>query len=235
MNYMDIANSGLMFALCLIPVTVIVIQAVTFMRMAYRKGVEIGMSKERLKQCIKTSATLSVVPALSLVTLLIALSVSIGKYFPWLRLSNIGAGGYEPMAAEVGMNATGAGSFSQLSPSGFMTVMLCMNLGMSVAPIVTLVSLKKYDKSLKNSSKNNPFIVIGTGAAFLAIIARLTMPYIVNFKNKLGIIATLTGAIVMIFCMKLGKKIKIFKEFSLSLSLIVGVLLCIILAALKIF
>lgn len=99
MNYLDVANSGFMFILCLIPVGVIVLQAVRFMMMAWKQGIEIGMDKNKLKKCITTSATISVIPALSLVSLMIAMSPNMGKFFPWLRLSNIGAGGYEPMAA----------------------------------------------------------------------------------------------------------------------------------------
>ena len=38
MNYLDIANSGFMFLLCLVPICVIVVQSIRFMAMAWKQG-----------------------------------------------------------------------------------------------------------------------------------------------------------------------------------------------------
>ena len=202
MNYLDIANSGFMFILCAIPVCVILVQTILFIRLAWKQGIEIGFDEEKMKQCVKTSATFSIIPSLTLVTLLVALSVSIGKFFPWLRLSNIGAGAYEAVAAGVGLSATGAA-----------------------------ITLKSYDKTLRKAKKSNPFMVIGTAAAFTGIIARLTIPYYVNVTAVLPFIATITGAVVMFACNQIGKKHSLFKEFGLSFGIIAGVLMCIIVSA----
>jgi len=228
MNYLDLANSSLMFFMCAIPVAIITYQAVKLLMMAYKQGLSIGMSKEDLNKCIKTSASISVLPALSLVTLLIALAPSLGKFFPWLRLTNIGSGAYEPMAAELALQTIGAGAFSALTPAGLMTVYMTMNLGMCIAPVVTLVFLKSYDRKLRKSKATNPFIVIGTGAAFLGIIARLSVPYYVNFPAKLPFISVITGTLAMLVCYFLGKKITLLRDFGLSLSIVAGVIVCIL-------
>ena len=68
MNYLDVANSGLMFALCLVPVCVIVLQALRFMAMAWKQGLEIGMDKEKLKKCIAERPVLLLAPGKSLKT-----------------------------------------------------------------------------------------------------------------------------------------------------------------------
>ena len=234
MNYLDVANSNFMFLLCAIPVMIILVQTILFIRLAWKQGVEIGMSPEKLKQCIRTSATFSVIPTLTLVALLVALSITIGKYFPWLRLSNIGAGAYEAVAAEIGFSATHAAEWSALTLSGFLTVMLCMNLGMSVAPLNVLLTLKSYDKKLRTAKKTNPFIMIGTGAAFVGVVARLSLPFFVNYKNHLSFIAAITGALVMYLCHHLGKTRSAFKDFGFSFAIITGIVVCIAVAALGI-
>lgn len=230
MNYLDVANGGLMFALCLVPILVIVAQALRFMAMAWKKGLEIGMDKAKLMKCITTSATISVIPALSLVTLLIAMSPNIGKYFPWLRLSNIGAGGYEPLAAGIGLEAAGFTDYTQLTLGGFVVIMLVMNIGMSIAPLNTVLTLKGYDKVLKKAKNTNRFLLIGTSAAFAAVVARLNVPYFTNWAKTLPFVAAVVGAITMFICMKLKKKFPVLGDFSLSLSILAGVIVCCLIA-----
>lgn len=225
-SYLDAANSPLMFVLCMIPVLVIVIQAVRFMFMAWKQGLEIGMEKANLQKCLTTSAAVSVIPALSLVSLMIAMSPNLGKYFPWLRLSNIGAGGYEPLAAGIGLKAAGFEEYTALPLGGFVVIMLVMNIGMSIAPINTLLTLKGYDKALKKVQKTNRFLLIGTSAAFAAVIARLNVPYFIDYTNKLPFLSAVVGAIVMFVCMKLKNKIPVIGDFSLSIAIIAGVAVC---------
>lgn len=230
MNYLDVANSGLMLAMCLIPITVITIQAVRFMAMAWKRGLELGMDKNKLKKCITTSATISVIPALSLVTLMIAMSPNIGKYFPWLRLSNIGAGGYEPLAAGIGLEAAGFSDYTALTLGGFVVIMMVMNIGMSIAPVNTMLTLKGYDKVLKKAKTTNRFLLIGTSAAFAAVVARLNVPYFTNWGNKLPFVAAVVGAITMLICMKLKKKAPVLGDFALSLAILAGVIVCCLIA-----
>lgn len=230
MNYLDVANSGLMLAMCLIPIAVIVLQAVRFMMMAWKRGLELGMDKSKLKKCITTSATISVIPALSLVTLMIAMSPNLGKYFPWLRLSNIGAGGYEPLAAGIGLEAAGFSDYTALTLGGFVVIMMVMNIGMSIAPVNTILTLKGYDKVLKKAKTTNRFLLIGTSAAFAAVVARLNVPYFTNWGNTLPFVAAVVGAITMFICIKLKKKIPVLGDFSLSLAILAGVIVCCLIA-----
>ena len=102
MNYLDIANSRTMFLLCLVPALTIVTVAVLFIRTAWRRGLELGMSNEKLKKCVTTSVTFSIVPTLSLLILMVGLAPTIGKFYPWMRMINIGAGQYEAVAANIG-------------------------------------------------------------------------------------------------------------------------------------
>ena len=230
MNYLDVANSGLMFALCLVPIGVIVAQALRFMIMAWKKGVEIGMDKAKLKKCITTSATISVIPALSLVTLMIAMSPNLGKFFPWLRLSNIGAGGYEPLAAGIGLEAAGFSDYTALTLGGFVVIMMVMNIGMSIAPVNTILTLKGYDKVLKKAKTTSRFLLIGTSAAFAAVVSRLNVPYFTNFSKILPFVAASVGAVAMFICMKLKKKVPVLGDFALSIAIIAGVIACCLIA-----
>ena len=230
MNYLDVANSNLMLLCCLAPVAIIAIQALRFMAMAWKQGIEIGMDKAKLKKCITTATTISIIPALSLVTLLIAMSPNLGKYFPWLRLSNIGAGGYEPMAAGIGLEAAGFSEYAACTLGGFVVIMLVMNIGMSLAPINVICTLKGYDKVLKKAKKTNQFLLIGTSAAFCAVVARLNVPYFADYTNTLPFLAAVVGAVFMLLCIKLKKKWPVVGDFSLSIAILAGVIVCCLVA-----
>jgi hypothetical protein len=238
-DYLNLANSPAIFFACLIPVGIIVFQAVKLIAMSYKQGLSIGMKREDLNKCIRTAASISILPALSLVTLMIALAPSIGVFFSWLRLSNIGAGAYETLAAGIAASAAGVELSSLGNATNLMTVYITMNLGMIVGTIVVLVSLKSYDKTLRKQRKSNPFLLVATSAMFLGILARLTMPYVLNgrwlapfrMENQrmiLPFFAVITGALVMAICQLASKKAKIFQDFSLTFSIIGGIVVCIV-------
>ena len=97
---------------------------------------------------------------------------------------------------------------------------------MSIAPLNTILTLKGYDKVLKKAKTTNKFLLIGTSAAFAAVIARLNVPYFTNFTPILPFAAAVTGGLVMLGCMLLKKKVPVLGDFALSVSIIAGVIVC---------
>jgi len=229
LSALELANSPLVFFMCLIPVGVIVFQAVKLLTMAYSQGIQLGMKREDLNRCIRASVSISIIPPLQLVALMIALAPMIGKYFPWLRLSNIGAGAYENIAAELARNTLGV-EYSALEPAGLLVIFMTMNLGMLLGQVVSLVALKGYDRTLKRQRKAHPFLMAATAAAFLGILARITVPYLVNWNTKLPVLSCLIGAGVMAACQVLGKKRPFLRDFSLTLAIVAAAGLCILAA-----
>lgn len=235
MNYLDIANSSTMFLLCLIPAVTIVAVAVLFIRTAWKRGIELGMSSDKLKKCVRSSISFSIVPTLSLLILMVGLAPAIGKFYPWMRMINIGAGHYEAIAANIGMQAAGASEWSELTLGGYVLVMLVMNFGMCVAPLLCIFTIKKFDSTLKVAKGSKPFMNIATTALYAGFIAFSTMPYAVNTKKPLAMIALLIGGGVRFVCIKLKKKYPALQEFSMTLSLLLAMVICIILAQTGIF
>lgn len=85
----------------------ILIMCVVFLVKSYRAGIAIGMDKKVMRRAIMSSATFSVLPAVSILLGVIALSGSLGVPLSWLRLSVVGALQYELNVAEIA--ATGMG------------------------------------------------------------------------------------------------------------------------------
>ena len=85
----------------------ILIMCVVFLVKSYRAGIAIGMDKKVMRRAIMSSATFSVLPGVSILLGVIALSGSLGVPLSWLRLSVVGALQYELNVAEIA--ATGMG------------------------------------------------------------------------------------------------------------------------------
>ena len=104
----------------------ILIMCVVFLVKSYRAGIAIGMDKKVMRRAIMSSATFSVLPGVSILLGVIALSGSLGVPLSWLRLSVVGALQYELNVAEIA--ATGMGlsglKVSEMSIGAFTTCLL---------------------------------------------------------------------------------------------------------------
>lgn len=175
MTFLEIMNSPLLYGLvCCGILYILVFCGITF-RKAYRHGLAIGLSKEKLKSAILSSAIYSVVPSISIVIGLFSLATVLGVPWSWFRLSVVGSVMYELMAAD--MVATGAGyeSIAALNaagdPSVVGTVMFVMSICILGGIVGVLIFGKKVQTGIKSArEKNGEVGALLTGVLSLAII-----------------------------------------------------------------
>ncbi|NCU20912.1 DUF5058 family protein, partial [Candidatus Falkowbacteria bacterium] len=89
---------------------------------------------------VKTSATFTVVPAISILIGVVALSRKLGLPLPWLRLSVIGAITYETPAAEAAARAVGttlSDTATALTASQYSVIAWVMTLGIMAGIVAT--------------------------------------------------------------------------------------------------
>lgn len=233
MNYLGIANSNLMFLLCALTILLVLIQSVLFTGKATKRAKELGIGKDVINKTITNSAIFSVLPSLPIIVMLLALSVPLGRYFPWLRLSVVGSAVYESMAANVAVVNMGLADISDtnMTPNIFGIVVWVMTLGIIWGIVFNIFFMNKLDQYTKKAkATKNAFIPIFSGALFSGMLAVLSVPYIGNTKNLTGIVTFLTAGISVLILQKIGKntKLKIINEFSLPIALIVGMAAAII-------
>ena len=231
MSYMDIANSGTMFFLCAVPIAVVIIMAVVMMRIAWKEGENVGFSKEDMKEIIRSSAVFSIVPSLSVLLMLTALTFMLGKYFPWLRLSVIGSGIYETMAANMTMGFFGIDEAASMTPSIFLGVMLAMTIGILTGPILNTFFNKTYNRIIKgNGEKERPFVPFLITAMFIGIVVEWIVPYVCDTGSPLSMVAAIVGLVSMIGFLLIEKKHPKMSNWSMSLAMICGMVAAIIAA-----
>ena len=142
--YLASVNAPLLFTLVAMVLGVMTVVCFVFLIKSYRAGLKLGMDKKVLKKTITSSATFTLLPSISILLGVIALSGSLGVPFSWLRLSVIGSLQYELNVAEIAAQSYGLSGLrlEELTPGSFITIALVMTVG-ALALVLGYVLWKK--------------------------------------------------------------------------------------------
>lgn len=244
MNYLEFANSYTMLLLCAIPITFVTIQAILFFRKAYKRGIEIGMTKSDLNRVVRNSGIFTIVPALPILIFLVILAPSLGAFFPWLRLSVIGSGVYENIVANATLTGLGLSSFAELDLQGFILMMLTMTVSITAGVLGTIFFLKPYSKKLHTlEDKKGGFGEHLIPSIFVGLVVAIGAPYFIP-KNVVDvttqqtnlvlqlipILAFIGGFLSIIVLTTISKKTKnrALGEFAFPISILIGMFIAIV-------
>jgi hypothetical protein len=106
-EHLAIANSNIMLLLCSVTILVVLIQPIIFMKIAWKRGKNVGLTSDEMKTATKSSSIFAIIPSLPIIISYLMLVPALGKFFPWLRLSVVGSATYETMAANMAAEAFG--------------------------------------------------------------------------------------------------------------------------------
>lgn len=242
MNYLEgIANTSVIGTLCSAAVLFTFIQAIVFFRKAWKRGLEIGMTKEKLKKVTVNSAVFSILPSLPILIFLLVLMPYLGTFFPWLRLSVIGSGAYENIVANMTAQSYGLTSVTEgMNPTIFISILWCMTLGILWEPLLTLFGSKFIQKGLfLLKGKNAQISDVILTCLMIALYCIFAGPHLTSFKNiptsgaaaLIPLFTLITGSGATLALNKLSQAThkSVFREFSFPLSMISGMAVAIIL------
>lgn len=233
-TYFDFANGRTLFFLCVPVILCAVAQALLFLRKAWRRGRELGMDAGEMKKVMVSSAIFSIVPSLPIVVMMMMLVPVLGKYIPWMRLSVIGSGTYEYMAADFTVKAAGLSGLTDpgMNLDIFVTIIWAMSLGILVGPLLLLIFFKSYDKSLKIlSGKQGGFMPYLINATFFGMLAVFIAPIATNTHAPLGIMTFLCAGAAAMLMNLIAQKTgwKTVRDFSFPLSMLTGMICAVLL------
>lgn len=226
MTFQSIMNGGLLYGLVAAGIVYIILFCLITLRKSYRRGVEIGMSKEKLKSAIVSSAIYSAVPSLSVVVGLFSLAAVLGVPWSWFRLSVVGSVTYELMAAD--MVATGAGypSIAALNAAGDPTIVGTIMFVMSICILGGIVGVLLFGKQVQTgvakASQKGPMGALISGVLSLAIIEAFLPMQVV--KGPVYLAVVLTSSVIVLIHMVIIKKFgcKWLRNFVMADTLILG-------------
>ncbi len=222
----DIINSPLLLALVVGGLLYITGFALVYLKKAYTRCIELGITKEDLKKVIKSSLVFSIVPSLSIVVGLFALIAVMGVVWSWWRLSVIGSLSYETMISSSVASAIHFSSSAEMlqSASGreFGIVMILMSVGMLSGFLILIPFGRKLSKSVDRSDKGNTWKYVLSGTFMLCLFA-VYIPVLV-FGDTVQMLVMVSGLVVAVALGILAKRpgLKWLNEFIMAFSMIVG-------------
>ena len=236
-EYLSQVNSGFFYLIVALALTFMTVMCVIFLVKSYRAGVKLGMDKKVLKKTITSSATFTLLPSISILLGVVALSGSLGVPFSWLRLSVIGALQYELNVAEIAAQSLGLPGLKvdMMDTGKFVTVALVMTIGILGGIFISIFFLKKYlnkvrSKPKKENTSGKPgFGAHATTAMFVGLCAAYIGAYIGQAIPRAGsdimpllvaIIAAIVMAVFEYFIQKKGKLV--LENFSLAASILIA-------------
>lgn len=235
-TYLESVNSGMFYLIVGVVLVFVTAMCIVFLLKSYKAGIQIGMDPKVLKKIITASATFTLLPSISILLGVVALSGTLGVPFSWLRLSVIGALQYELNVAEIAAQSIGLSGLrvDELSIGAFVTIALVMTIGILGGVFCCILFLKKYlgklqSKPKKESNGKPGFGAHATTAMFVGLCAAYIGSYIGKAIPRAGSdIMPLIVAIVAAICMAgfeflIQKKGKVeLENFSLAASMLVA-------------
>lgn len=231
MDYLNVANSRLLFIFVILVIIFVMVQSVVFFIKAWREGKRIGLSKKVMLNAVKSSAIFSIVPSLPIILSLIAMVPVLGIPFPWLRLSVIGSAPYELMAADIGAKSMGIKGLGApgYTPQVFANSMWIMTLGIIWSILLCVLFMKRLQKGMnKLKKKDSKWLEILISALYFGMLCSFIGQPIV--EGGLPLVTILASAAIMAIMGILIKKFKMswLTNFALSISMIGAMALAIV-------
>ena len=224
----QIINSPLLLALVIGGLAYIVLFSLAYLKKAYTRCIEMGISKEKLSKVIKSSLVFSIVPSLSIVVGLFALIPVLGTIWSWWRLSVIGSLSYETLISSSVAGSLGFETSAQLLESGtatqFGVVMILMSVGMLSGFLILIPFGKKLCMSVSKTENASTWKYVLSGCFMLCLFA-VYVPVLLIDDMIQGAVM-LTGLVIAVVLGILASKpgLKWLNDFIMAFSMIGGML-----------
>lgn len=224
--YLDTANSDWLWLSTLPVISVVIFQALIFLRRAWKDGGEMGLSDDRMKAGFRTGVISSIGPSIAVLVGMLALIATVGAPVAWMRLSVIGSVAFELPAAELGVGQFGYSlGDDDLTETAFATAVWTMTLGGTGWLLVSALGTPHMEKARKKmgGGKEKLIPVIGA-AAMLGAFAYFLTGEVTAGTPEAGSVAV--GGLVMLGLLRIAdwKDIQWLREWALGTAMLVGLL-----------
>ena len=229
-------NSAFMYAVAVLVILFVLAQSAFFLVRAYRRATELGISREKLKKTIVSTAVFTIAPAISFLLGVVTLSKFLGIPLPWIRLSVVGALTYELPAATSTANALGV-SLSEMitEPKVYTAIAWVMTLGIMPSIVLPPLLMKKIQGGMVSlKRKDEKWGDIFMTSLFLGMISAFLGMVFADIRKGLAgfipIFVLLMSAALMAVCGLLIKKknMQWLETYAMAISMVGAMIFAVI-------
>ena len=212
-----------MYGLVAVVIVFVIAMSLRFIVLAWRRARKLGLSTQLLRRTAISAAVFTIVPAISILLGVIALSKALGFPLPWLRLSAAAA---QSAGADLSRLIT--------DPETFATIAWVMTLGIVPGTILVPAFGKKIENGIMRiRSKDEKWGSIFMSALFLGMISAFLGMVFGTIREGLRgwipffvmVVSTLLMCVCAVFVKVL--KWKWMEQYALPLSMLGGMFLAI--------
>ena len=235
MEILSQLNSWPLYLISGVIILFVMAMSVFFMVRAWKAGITVGMDKTKLRRAVTSSITFTLLPSVSILLGVIALSGSLGVPLPWLRLSVIGALHYETSVADIAARAVGLSGLnaSEMTAEAYTTIGLVMAMGIVWGMVLTVFFNKAYLNRLQRPKKETgksggkSFGDMAMTAMFIGLVAAYIGSYVGTFTSSGNlmplVVLAVSAAAMAVFTWFIEKKqLAWLESFSIAGSMLVA-------------
>lgn len=222
-------NHPLLFVLAGLAIIVVILQSAVFLRKAWRRAIELGFQREKLKKLVVSSIIFTIAPAIAIGIGIITLSGTLGIALPWLRLSVVGNVVYELSAAETAASSMGVSLGTGLNAQQFAAVAWTMTLGITTGLVLVPLFCEKTLNGVSSiGNKDKVWGELFTTSIFIGLIATFVGVALsgvtVDTAGRVQGLVLLVSAVVMVVCGVLMKKLgwKWMNDYALPICMVLA-------------
>ena len=220
MSYKEVSESSLLYILVIISLMVIAAICVYYLIICMRKAKEMGISKQKVNEIIKSTAIFSIVPSIAIAIGLVTLVIVIGIPYAWFRLSVIGSVSYELMASNMALNALNL-DLASANADAFGMIMWVMCIPITSTVLANIFVCKPMHLgTMRIGSGDKKWGALSQTTFMTALLVVLIVPMI--FGGLVGLLTFVTSSLIAVVVSALAKKTgaKWMNDFILAICLI---------------
>lgn len=220
MSYQEVSKSSLLYVLVIVSLLIIAAICVYYLLLCMRKAKEMGISKQKVNEIIKSTAIFSIVPSIAIAIGLVTLVIVIGIPYAWFRLSVIGSVSYELMASNMALSALKL-DLANADADAFGLIMWVMCVPITSTVLANIFVCKPMHLgTMRVGSGDKKWGALSQTTFMTALLVVLIVPMI--FGGLVGLLTFVTSALIAVVVSMLAKKTgaKWMNDFILAICLI---------------
>ena len=220
MSYQEVSESSLLYVLVIVSLLIIAAICVYYLLLCMRKAKEMGISKQKVNEIIKSTAIFSIVPSIAIAIGLVTLVIVIGIPYAWFRLSVIGSVSYELMASNMALSALKL-DLANADADAFGLIMWVMCVPITSTVLANIFVCKPMHLgTMRVGSGDKKWGALSQTTFMTALLVVLIVPMI--FGGLVGLLTFVTSALIAVVVSMLAKRTgaKWMNDFILAICLI---------------